>query len=159
MGISNEEFACVWKEHFERLRSIARKYVSHAIAEDVLQDVAMEAVLRDRASGFETSDDFVRWLYKVTKFRAIDEYRANARRIARELSQEVAIPETDTSTQDLFDGIAALPPRQREVINLILGGVKIADIAGKLQISVSAVRTHKHEAFKSLHHSIVKSMS
>jgi DNA-binding NarL/FixJ family response regulator len=52
------------------------------------------------------------------------------------------VPEPQSTASDPPDGLAALTPREVEVLALISGGLTNAEAARRLQVSVHAIKFH-----------------
>lgn len=67
--------------------------------------------------------------------------------IAQELSQKIALNNIKEHSENPFD---MLSKREFQVINLILQGVKLKQIAKQLNLSPKTISTHKSRAFEKL---------
>lgn len=63
--------------------------------------------------------------------------------IADAYARYTAVRNESTSSEDLMDRLAALTPREREVMDLVVAGRHNRDIADELGISVRTVEVHK----------------
>jgi RNA polymerase sigma-70 factor (ECF subfamily) len=135
----------------DRVRRWARRLVPDGDdAEDVAQLVLVQ--MHERLDEFEGRSRFGSWLYRITRNVALERRRVDARRsalLARELSS--VENETSPAPDDVTDiarihrlitaHFDALPPRQREVFELVeLRGLAATHVAARLGIDASTVR-------------------
>jgi RNA polymerase sigma-70 factor (ECF subfamily) len=126
-------------------------------AEDVAQEAFAKA--HRRFAGLRDPDRFRAWMVRVTWRLAIDRWRANRRRAAREHAAEVATPVEDTEqlvanarrAARLWDSIDSLPAKLRIVIVLsAMEGHDLQHVAGLLKIPVGTVKSRLFLARKAL---------
>lgn len=142
MKLEDEErFQDWWSNIAPKLANSARRIVGSQ-GLDVVQDVGVLAV---RNWGrFSQRDDFERWCYIRTKWLALDELA----RIKRQQgygkidSDQIASSPKEESIHDLEPLIQELPDRQRQVVLDKLAGYATKEIATRMEISESAVRSH-----------------
>jgi RNA polymerase sigma-70 factor (ECF subfamily) len=135
----------------DRVRQWARRLVAD---DDEAEDVAQLVLVRmhERLDEFEGRSRFGSWLYRITRNVALERRRIDARRdvlLAREIAiQAEPSPVTEAEVGDgarlrrlVASQFAALPPRQREVFELVeLRGIAANDVAEQLGIDASTVR-------------------
>jgi len=78
---------------------------------------------------------------------AIKRVYAGRQYIAQELSQQIALNDIKTYIENPFD---KLSKREFQIINQILKGIKLKQIAEQLNLSPKTVSTHKSRAFEKL---------
>ncbi|WOC32617.1 RNA polymerase sigma factor [Caproicibacterium argilliputei] len=120
-----------------------------ADAEDIYQDVFLR-LLRD-TTDFQTEEHLKAWLLHVTQNRCCD----HARHLQRHSTQELpaCIPDSppDPAAEELWQAVAALPPKQLTVIHLFYEeGRTTEQIASLLHCRPATVRTRLHRARKAL---------
>jgi RNA polymerase sigma factor (sigma-70 family) len=143
------------------VRSIARR--RHGAAdrvEEVVQDVLL-TVHRVRHT-YDPARPFSHWVAMITQRRSIDALRRRTRRAALETSDPVAYEtfpdpaanrgvEVYTATEGLSEAVAALPPQQREAIELLkLREMSLVEASARSGRSVAALKVNVHRAIKSL---------
>jgi DNA-binding NarL/FixJ family response regulator len=104
-----------------------------------LDEYIVEA-LRAGASGFLLKDAPVDELVAAIRAVAAGEAQlspAVTRRLLDQVAHRLPSPVTTTA-----DGLAELTPREREVLQLMAGGLTNAEIAGALFVSEPTVKTH-----------------
>jgi len=131
-----------------------------ALAEDVLHTAYLK-VLSGRARFGERSR-FKSWLFGVIRLTVMEELRRANRWRAEgsevEISRAVdSAPGADVMTEEaernaaLTAAMAALSPRQREVLQLVFyHGMTIEEAAGVMGVSVGSARTHYDRGKKGL---------
>jgi RNA polymerase sigma-70 factor (family 1) len=111
----------------------------------------------------DMQQDILPLLYTYARNLTIDSLRRNARYLwvedlavfSEQLSDDDSthhyLAQKDTSLQ-IEALLKPLPPRRREVFKLIkLNGYSYREVAEQMQISVSTVEKHMHEAYKLLY--------
>lgn len=140
------------------VRRFARARVGAvAWVDDIVQETLI-AVHRARRT-YDSARPFAPWFYAITSSRLIDVIRRERRITAREvagdeLPDEGSPPEpgrTDIDVDAIRAALAALPPRQREIIE----GLKYRDesvraVAGRLGMTESAVKVTAHRGYRTL---------
>jgi RNA polymerase sigma-70 factor (ECF subfamily) len=134
----------------DRVQQWARRIVADDDdAEDVAQLVLVQ--LHQRIGEFEGRSRFATWLYRITRNVALERRRGDARRSVL-LAREVVVVDEPSAAPDDVTDIArirrliaphfdALPPRQREVFELVeLRGLTATEVAARLHIDASTVR-------------------
>jgi RNA polymerase sigma-70 factor, ECF subfamily len=124
--------------------------------DDVVQETLL-AVHRARQT-YDPGRPFAPWFYAVASSRMIDVIRRERRVISRELPCDV-LPEMvqERSVGDEIDveaihaAVALLPQRQREVIEALkFHDESVREIAGRLQMTESAVKVTAHRGYQAL---------
>jgi len=129
-----------------------------AIIEDTAERTLL-AVHRARQT-YDPGRPFAPWFYAVASSRLIDVVRRERRVTSREIPGDV-LPEAPiaggTATRDEIDveaihaAVAALPPRQREVIEALkFQDQSVREVAGRLSMTESAVKVTAHRGYKAL---------
>jgi RNA polymerase sigma-70 factor (ECF subfamily) len=147
--------AAAFEELARRVRDRVREWAQPLVTDrDEAEDVAQVVLVRlhERLDEFEGRSRFGSWLYRITRNVALERRRVDARRdvlLAREVALQAEPPRVTEA--DVGDGarlrrlvasqFAALPPRQREVFELVeLRGLAANDVARRLGIDASTVR-------------------
>jgi RNA polymerase sigma-70 factor (ECF subfamily) len=152
-------FAAVFRAHYRPLVGMAEAMLrSRAVAEEVVQDVMLE--LWRRREGLPIQESLRAYLFRATRNRALNHLRHG--RVERLSEPHVAgasaAPATAPATLveeeidvALREAVAALPDRCREVFELSrVHGLRYAEIAGALGISVKTVEAQMGKALRTL---------
>ena len=124
--------------------------------DDVVQETLL-AVHRARHT-YDPGRPFAPWFYAVASSRMIDVIRRERRVSVHEIRGSIPEPAVgDESWRDEIDveaihaAVAALPPRQREVIAALKFEEKsVREVAGRLHMSESAVKVTAHRGYQAL---------
>jgi RNA polymerase sigma-70 factor, ECF subfamily len=133
-----------------RMHGQIRRFVASRIpdpeqAEDLVHDVFLQ--VHDRIGSLRNSEKLDAWIYQITRNRIADHYRRQSRKADPEMPDYLARPEKRDELMkqlepDLRDMIQQLPARYRDVLLLTeLEDLPHRVVAGRLQISVSAVKS------------------
>ncbi len=155
-----EAFTIVYKRFYERVLHFARKYVSEAEAMDITAESFVQ-LWRKRES-FEHIKSISTFLFIVTRNRCYDTIRH--RKVRSRHEEELAALMVSNDDNDFFleqvrvelgrilaTEINKLPEKMREVFMLSFKeGLKPAQIAIQLNISVKTVSNQKLSAIKIL---------
>ncbi len=154
-----------------RLRGLLVKLgQDEAAADDLLQLTLLKAHLaRERfaPSGGDPDGAVQGWYFAIARNVAMDHLRARYRSDLRrddgveavDVPDESASPEEarermqseEAIVEQVREAIAALPPSQREVVELHkLRGMSMAEVAARLQVREGAVRVRAHRAYRAL---------
>ncbi|MGE0500105.1 MAG: sigma-70 family RNA polymerase sigma factor [Rhizobiaceae bacterium] len=95
------------------------------------------------------------WLYAIARYKLIDAFRRNGRRLEVELdetAEAVAEPvEEKASERDIDRALASLPDGQKAVVSSIsVDGRSIAETARALGMNETAVRVALHRGLKAI---------
>lgn len=152
------------REFGERLRESSS--LAFRVAYGVLrnredaEDVAQEAFVRahDRIAQLRDRERFKAWLVRMSWRLAIDRYRSNKRRAAREQAVEIGagasaeqLAEARERSKRLWTAIDGLPDKLRIVV--VLGAIEghdVAEVARLLEIPEGTVKSRLFLARKSL---------
>ncbi len=136
----------------ERTRLVGLAYSlsgDRAVAEDIVQD-ALLATHRAWPE-LDHPNAYVRRTIvnlAATRFRRLGRER---RALGRWFGRGVGFAELDPVDADFWRAVAALAPRQREVIALhYVDDLSVADIAAALEISAGTVKSTLHDARRAL---------
>lgn len=140
----------------------ARRYVRGKLRSEALfvDDVVQETLVsvhRARHT-WHGQRAFAPWFFAIVHSRLIDAIRRQQRRSAREVGVDVlpdrpppAGRDSPVDIEAVRRALAALPPRQREVVEAIkLRDESTRDIAGRLGMSVPAVKVTAHRGYLAL---------
>lgn len=150
-------FAQLFEQYRDKVFSAAWKITGiRAAAEDAVQDIFLKVWMqRDKLTEINS---FTAWLHTLTKHHIYNELR----KVAYEhtfLKEMLAEETTDTFQQVSFHelqdmlhrAVSQLPPQQQRVYLLSREeGLKYHEIAERLQIAPSTVKTHMIEALRTL---------
>jgi RNA polymerase sigma-70 factor (ECF subfamily) len=147
-----------------RIRRIIRKqrgFAGVAEVDDLVQDVLL-SVHSVRAT-YDASRPFVPWVLAIVRNRLADGARRYARTSAREVmfehEEDVTFFSDETNEQTaelgdarvLRDAVEALPPGQREAIELLkLEELSLKEAAERSGTSVGALKVATHRALETL---------
>lgn len=147
-----DEFTTLWKNIFDELIQRARRLgLPHSLAEDVVQDTAIEAIQRIlKNKGFNDAGHFTKWAYVTLRFRCLDYLATNRWGLPIGDVAQAATGEYSGDSQQvseiLREIIAKLPDRQREVVERIAANESTESIASAMDISEATVRSLKRLA-------------
>lgn len=141
----------LYEVYYPALKNLAAGFVKDEhVAADLVQDVFVS--LLESAYHFERLDEVKYFLYRALKNRCIGYYRKQKVRSRYETEYRLSgnesedfweqVLEEDVYAQ-LFAAIRTLPPQCQRVMRLSLDGLKISEIAARLQISEDTVKEHK----------------
>jgi RNA polymerase sigma-70 factor (ECF subfamily) len=158
-----EAYLVLLREIAPRVRRIvARRRGNGATAdiEDLVQDVLLSVHVA-RAS-YDASRPFLPWLLAIARNRLVD----GARRYARHAAHEVQVEDLDVTFAELAanssveavgdvhalrDAVQALPPGQRDAIELLkLRGLSLKEAAVVTGMTVGALKVATHRAIAAL---------
>jgi RNA polymerase sigma factor (sigma-70 family) len=131
---------------------------------DEAGDLFTEAALKLAASKFAAlrvwrrnpNCHLVHWISRVVinHFKNVARRRNKERAVLTTLLDEWTCPLADRMSalrlQAIFDAMESLRPADREVIEFVLQGYSIEEIAAALQISFSAANARRHRALQAL---------
>jgi RNA polymerase sigma-70 factor, ECF subfamily len=149
----------IFRTWYARLVRLAESVVrDRAVAEELVQDVMLELWRRREQLAADGSPQA--YLFRATRNRALNHMRhvkieqRDAIYVAGEGSREAPAParleaeEIESAVQRAMD---ELPPRCREVFEMSrVQGLKYAEIATALGVSVKAVEAHMGKALKTM---------
>lgn len=142
------------------LRALARRSLRRpADAEDAVQDVLL--TLHSIRRTYDPSRPFQPWLVVIARRRIVDRVRIQIRTSGREVDIEsfqetFAAPETNEAGTEadaavLRRAIAALPPGQRQAVELLkLKDMSLKEASATSGASVPALKVAMHRALKAL---------
>lgn len=147
-----------WQEYQRKLISFIRSKVDTLEdAEDILNDVF--AALIKKTGNDDTLDNVASWLYRVTRNRIVDYYRAKKK--FEELPEDLASESVDTNiigqlSRCMLPMIKALPEAfQQPLILSEMEGKKYKQVADELGLTLSAVKSRILRGREKLHKSLV----
>lgn len=139
---------------------VSRQHRAPDRVEEVVQDVLL-SVHRVRHT-YDPTRPFRHWLAMIARRRSIDALRRRTRLAAFEVADDTAYEtfadpaankaqEVYVAVDGLSDAIAALPPQQREAVELLkLREMSLAEASSVSGRSVAALKVNVHRAIKSL---------
>lgn len=140
----------IWENNFELFVRRAKRFgLGTSAAEDVIQDLAIEAI--KRKSKFQDGEHFRHWALRVIRHRAIDYLAKNLPVPLGNASEQLPATESppvwDSELTEFIRGaIEKLPSRQRELIERIQAGQSTSEIAKEMQIATASARSLKRHA-------------
>lgn len=147
-----------WQEYQGKLISFIRSKVDTLEdAEDILNDVFAALIKKTRNDG--TLDNIASWLYRVTRNRIVDYYRA--KRKFEELPEDLASESEDNDiigqlSRCMLPMIKALPETfQQPLILSEIEGKKYKQVAYELGLTLPAVKSRILRGRVKLHKSLV----
>jgi RNA polymerase sigma-70 factor (ECF subfamily) len=153
-------YAKLLQELLGHLRRFVRARVFDAgVQEDVVQNVLFS--LHRARHTYRPERPFGPWLYAIARNATTDHLRARGRRLARERSlEDEAVaepaaaphePEDDRLSPALRDALAALPPKQREAVELVqVQGLSVVEAARQAGVTTGALKVRAHRGYKAL---------
>jgi len=164
-----EAYTQLLEEIAPRIRQIVRsrrRFLGAEDIEDLVQDVLL-SVHSVRAS-YNPQRPFTPWLLAITRNRLADGARRYARSAVHEVHVEsLAVTFADeraNTTMDAFgdsqalkEAIAALPPIQRNAIQMLkLGEISLREAANVCNTTVGALKVATHRAMTTLRKTLMK---
>src|SRR5579863_285884 len=153
-----EAFAALYRRHELRVwRYLERNLGSRATAEELMQEVWF-AVARD-AERYRPTARFTTWLFTIARNRMVDAVRASRPHLSLDVLGHEAATVVERLTADpaagpvataeardraaaLRQALARLPPEQRDVFLLQLGGdLSVEDVAAITRASFETVKS------------------
>jgi len=139
------------------VRGIARSRAG-GLGADVIEDIVQETLLAIHQKRHTWREDMaVRpWLYAIVRYKVVDAFRARGRRIQLPIEDFAEVLPADpgpdpTERSDAERVIARLDPRSARIVTAIgLDGASIAETAGALDMTETAVRVALHRGLKRL---------
>lgn len=145
-----DAFGEIYRTYQASIHRLAAASVG-AAAEDVVAETFLRAwkgLPRYRYRGIP----FVAWLYQIARHVAVDHLRARSRVRPFEKAPESASEDHSDERLDLMAAIAALPERQRKVIEMkYLLGMTNHEVAAALRTTTGAVNAKQWRALQALH--------
>ena len=147
-------FADLYAAHFDRVYAIvARRVGSRLDAQDVTSEVFQQALAN--LGRYEWRGvPFAAWLYRIAANAVTDHHARAARARALESPADLDMPQDIEHAEhraSLFRAVRALPPDQRQVIELRFAeGRSVAEIATAMRRSEGAVKQLQFRAIKTL---------
>lgn len=145
----------LFDEHGPMVLGLARRLVG-ADAEDLTQQVFLDA-WRSRHRFDPEKGSAAAWLTGITRFKAIDHWRASGRRPSTPSAEagtyEMVEPEIDRVVDQLVltRALEALPPARREVVELgFYHDLTHPEIAEKLRLPLGTVKSHMRRGLEAL---------
>ncbi len=162
-------YARLLQEITPRIRRIVRSQRSFLQPEDI-EDLVQEILLSVHAvrATYDPERPFVPWLLAITRNRLADAARRHARTTAHEIHVEnlaVTFGDNLTNTNmdsnhnvtDLRKAIEALPPIQRDAIQMLkFGEMSLQEAADARHTTVGALKVATHRAMMALRKMLVK---
>lgn len=154
----NRAFQYLYSQFYPSLFLLAKSYTKEdSLAEDMVQELFIH-LLENRVI-CRTQHELKYYLYCLLKNRCIDFLRKQ--QVNHKYREEIIAnpPEEeffwDSALREevyasLIEAIHSLPPQSRKVILYSLEGMKLSEIAEKLQISLYTVKEYKKSAIKRL---------
>lgn len=151
-------FKQVYETYYKSIYLFVRKYI---IDEKQTEDIAQEVFIKiwETKLYYPNSLAFKSYLYQTAKNCALNSL-AHEEVKKRYQEKVLSEQETDDYFHDnyieqetyrlIFQYIDKLPSRQKEILYLNLEGYKNQEIANKLGITLSTVKSHKATAYKFL---------
>lgn len=154
----NRAYQYLYQCYYVALKSLANYYVKdNDVAEDLVQD-SFVAMLESGYT-FKTVNEVKYFLYSSLKNKCISHFRKQ--KVRDKYYQEILSSQTEEEhfwdkvlEEDVYARLMAavdtLPPQCKMVMMLTLDGLKGAEIAEKLHISLDTVKEHKSSGKKKL---------
>jgi RNA polymerase sigma-70 factor, ECF subfamily len=151
-----EAFEGLYRQHAHRLYNLAFRMTGGADAEDLLQDVFLQAYRK--LGSYKGDSSLGTWLYRLTMNLCLDHLRSKQGKMGQvtdSLDEEDAAPvaspfrpaEANNARLDLEQAIAQLPPSYRSAFVLHdVEGYQHDEIAGILGIAEGSSKSLLHKA-------------
>ncbi|MBZ0271349.1 RNA polymerase sigma factor [bacterium] len=158
VGGDEAAFSEIMTRYRRMVYFVALKFVgNHDDADEVTQKTFVSAYRN--LAGFEGRSSLKTWLYRIAVNYSKNLVRDRKRREGEEVKDTMASyspdptepMEQDEKRQQVAEMVETLPPRQKQVLKLRVGGeLSFAQIAEILGCSVSAAKVNYHYAVKAL---------
>ncbi|MFH1169417.1 MAG: sigma-70 family RNA polymerase sigma factor [Chloroflexota bacterium] len=150
----------LYEQNFDRIyRYVAVKIGDRTEAEDITQQVFLNAVKSIASFKFKKGTPFSAWLYRIAHNQIVDYLRKKSKRVTVPLDETMGGDDDDPQNAAEYkldvEGLAAATKRlteaQREVISLRFAGeLAVAEVARIMGKSEGAVKALQHSAIISL---------
>ncbi|MPZ32809.1 MAG: sigma-70 family RNA polymerase sigma factor [Rhodospirillales bacterium] len=141
-------------------RTAARRWTGTEEPDDLVQDVLIS--LHQVRQTYDPGRPFLPWLMAIARNRLADIQRRQVRRAKGEVAVEV-LPETFAGdetkepieriadAEELGRALATLPPRQRQVVEMLrLKEMSLREASAASGMSIAALKVSMHRAMKAL---------
>ncbi len=156
VGGDNAALRQIFDEYGPMVLGLARKLVGPD-AEDLTQQVFLD-VWRSRTRFDPGKGSLGAWLTGITRFKAIDHWRASGRRPSTPVPDAGMYVATGSHVDRVVDqlvltrALATLTPIRRQVLELgFYDGLSHAEIAAKLDLPLGTVKSHMRRGLEALH--------
>jgi RNA polymerase sigma-70 factor (ECF subfamily) len=160
--IANHEvipFDVFFKANYSKFYLFANRFIKdEGTCQDIAQDVFLE-LWESNSRSFESTHTLQSFLYKTVKNRCLNHFRHckvkdryTSEQTVELISDEYLLKHiVEIETNDMIhQAIDSLTPKNKQVIECHMLGLKNKDIAEELGIQLSTVKSHKMNAFKLL---------
>ncbi len=152
MAWTDDGFEPLFRSAYPRVLRSAELFLGERAA---AEDVAQEAFTRLLERGSLPARDAERWVFRVARNLAVDRLRRVRRIVPLDAAAGAAAAglagEADGRVEALRAAVAALPPRQREVLGLrIYGELSYEAIAAAVGRSLGSVKQELYRAKQAL---------
>lgn len=154
----NEAYHYLYRQFYIGLKAVANYYThDDLVADDLVQEVFISML--DGNQNFSNLNDVKYFLYAALKNKCFNHIRN--RKIREKYVQENLSLQNEADNywdqvlkEDvysiLYNAIQTLPPQCRQVMLLSLDGMKLSEIAEKMQISLDTVKEYRGNGKKKL---------
>ena len=144
-------------------RFVIRLGIESIDADDVVQN-ALIAIHNARHT-YQPSRPFLAWAFSITQKKSYDYFNQRKRAVSREINDndylekvmsDIAqtmeeVQERERQYTDVVSSLEKLPEPQRTIIRFLkLEGFSVKQVAGKLKMTESAIKTSAHRGYKRL---------
>lgn len=147
----NKAYHYLFQHYYSVLKTVANYYIKNDLAaEDVVQEVFISLLHENQT--FQTLNEVKYYLYAALKNKCLNHIRNQKVRDKYYKDTLSSQQEIDNFWEQLmkediysllFEAIQKLPPQCRQVMLLSLEGMKLSEIAEKLQLSIDTVKEYK----------------
>jgi len=146
-------FGALYQRYRPFVHGILLSHVSHAVAEDLLQDTFLKAL--EQLPTLRSAVTFGAWLASIARHLAIDHHRL--RKPESLVTEHAGVRRPDREAFAVLDAIQSLPESYRETLVLrLVEGMNGPEIASRTGLTADSVRVNLCRGMKMLRERLEK---